>query len=75
MVVFIFFNQLSPFLNPQAATSKKTKLLVDVVVDYERIWWKVKPNENPSFLMDEVIPNTYDDLFELICQGCLVDAI
>lgn len=75
MWLFSFFNQLSLVLNPQAATSKKTKLLVDVVVDYERIWWKVKPNETPSFLMDEVIPNTYDDLFELICQGCPVDAI
>lgn len=49
--------------------------MVDVVVDYERIWWKVKPNENPSFLMDEVIPDTYDDVSELIRQSCPVDAI
>lgn len=48
--------------------------MVDVV-DYERTWWKAKPNENPSFLMDGVIPNTYDDLFELICQNCPMDAI
>lgn len=67
------FVSASFLMKPQSVTSKKREN--DILVDDERIWWKVKPNNNPSLLIDGVISGTYYGLSELICQTCPGDAI
>lgn len=59
----------------QICVSFLPSIKLNVLVHYETISWKAKPNNNPGLLIGGVISNTRHDLYERICQTRPVNAI